>query len=87
MINKLMLSCRTATELIEKRQREEISRVERIQLSIHVALCAICRQYEKQSAWIDRIFQRKREVVSDQQINPDTLALEKKILRNLEDKE
>lgn len=86
MIRKLMLSCRAATALMEKKHREEITLVGRIQLSMHVALCAACRQYKRQSALIENLFSSKRPDPTEQEMNKASEALQEKILRQLDQK-
>lgn len=50
-----MLSCRKATELIEKRSVFELNTLEKTQLFFHLKVCEACKQYEKQSTIIDSI--------------------------------
>ena len=54
LMNKLMLSCKKATELIEKRSFVNLSFAEKVQLKMHVGVCSACRSYEKQSQVIDQ---------------------------------
>lgn len=60
-MKKWMLNCRTATELIEKRHREQLSLSERWKLFTHALMCSACRQYKKQSLWLERLFRIKQE--------------------------
>lgn len=85
-MNKLMLSCQAATALIEKRHREEISFVERMQLSMHVFLCSACKQYQRQSALIEKFFTAEPPPVIDQELEVAAAKLEEKILRQLDEK-
>jgi anti-sigma factor ChrR (cupin superfamily) len=71
---------------MEKRHREEISGFERIQLSVHTALCTACRQYERQSALIENLFSSKRPDPTEQEMNKASEALQEKILRQLDQK-
>jgi hypothetical protein len=52
-MNFLLLSCKKATFLIEKRELSSLSFIERIQLKLHTSMCEACRIYEKQSKIID----------------------------------
>ena len=49
-----MLSCKKATELIEKRLVTKLSPVEKIQLKMHTAVCSQCSTYENQSEIIEK---------------------------------
>ncbi len=57
----MLLSCRKATELIEKRQICGLSRMERWKLSVHLRLCRYCRNYEIQSEQIDAFLKKENE--------------------------
>lgn len=48
-----MLSCRKATELIEKGKVVKLSLVEKMQLRLHTSVCSGCSAYQKQSKIID----------------------------------
>ncbi|MET4082645.1 hypothetical protein ABIB40_002605 [Pedobacter sp. UYP30] len=54
-IKKIAYNCRKATFLIEKKQLEKISVREELELKIHLAGCAICVTYQKQSLAINRM--------------------------------
>lgn len=54
MMNILMLSCKKATELIEKRLVTKLSSIEKVQLKMHTAVCSQCSTYEKQSDIIEK---------------------------------
>ena len=49
-----MLSCKKATELIEKRLVTRLSSVEKIQLKMHTMMCKRCTSYEEQSDIIEK---------------------------------
>ncbi len=51
-MDKIMLSCDTATLLITKGEFTHLSCVERIQLKIHLAGCKFCRRFKEQSEFI-----------------------------------
>ena len=53
LMNKLMLSCRKASELIEKKTAFRLTRIETIQLFMHTRMCDACQLYYKQSKFID----------------------------------
>lgn len=50
----LMLSCRKATELMEKRLQFKLNTVEKAQLYLHTSMCEVCKTYQDQSADLDR---------------------------------
>ncbi len=58
LVNSIMLSCRKATELIEKEQLVGLSFGERMQLKTHKMMCDACRNYEKQSEFIESILKK-----------------------------
>lgn len=53
-----MLSCKTASLLIEKKSIVGLSFKERIQLGMHKLVCDACRAFEKQNKYIDEWFQK-----------------------------
>lgn len=55
-MNWLMLSCRKATELIEKKLLIKLSFKEKIRLEMHKSMCSACTAYEKQSKKMDELF-------------------------------
>jgi uncharacterized protein CbrC (UPF0167 family) len=55
-MNWLMLSCKKATELIEKKLLVKLSFKEKIQLEMHKSICNACTAYEKQSKKMDELF-------------------------------
>ena len=52
------LSCKKASELIDKKAVVKLSLRENMMLDIHTSICDICKQYEKQSRIIDEILNR-----------------------------
>jgi|GEM_PF-147792 len=54
-LKQIAYNCRKATFLIEKKQIDTITTREKLELKIHLAGCAVCRIYEKQSIIIDMI--------------------------------
>lgn len=53
VMNRVMLSCKSATEMIEKRNVQPLSAIEGLQLRMHLSMCKVCNAYEKQSSFID----------------------------------
>ncbi|HNU12996.1 MAG TPA: hypothetical protein PKI55_00970 [Chitinophagaceae bacterium] len=58
IMHLLLLSCKKATELIEKKSLVGLSFRERVQLNIHKSVCEACTAYEKQSIKIDELMQK-----------------------------
>jgi hypothetical protein len=56
IMNWLMLSCKKATELIEKKLLIKLSFKENVQLQLHKSMCNACTAYEKQSKKMDELF-------------------------------
>ena len=54
-LKQIAYNCRKATFLIEKKQIDRITTREKLELKTHLAGCAVCRIYEKQSIIIDMI--------------------------------
>lgn len=59
MMNTLMLSCRKATELIEKNAHFQLSPLEKAQLKLHTSMCKACHNYEKQDRQINHLLEEK----------------------------
>ena len=56
-MNWLMLSCKKATELIEKKSLVGLSWKENVRLRMHTTMCDGCTAYQKQSLLIDTLLQ------------------------------
>ena len=53
-MNILMLSCKRAAELIEKKLDKPLSTTEQMQLSMHTKMCKACGSYQSQQGVIDK---------------------------------
>ena len=84
MMKKLMLSCKTATGLMEKKHLERLSIRERIQLAFHTTLCDACRRYEQQSRLLERLFKSKAAGPVSPGLKKESAELEEKILQQLD---
>jgi hypothetical protein len=58
LMQVFMLSCRQASELVEKKLLMGLSLREKVQLKVHTSVCKICSQYEIQSTKIDNMFKK-----------------------------
>lgn len=83
-----MISCRMATAWIEKKHRTELSWRESLQLSLHLALCDACRQYQVQSSLLEKLFKIKQKDHAScvtPHFEEDAERLERQILRKLDE--
>jgi hypothetical protein len=67
VIKKIQYDCRHATFLIEKRQHTSLTIKERIQLAIHLSGCSVCRMFQRQSRWINRMLRTLFHSTQDQE--------------------
>lgn len=85
LMKLLVLSCKKATELIEKRLLIKLSFKEKVQLRLHKSMCDACTEYEKQSKKIDELL---HEHIHDHSNDKAPIlhneALKEKIIRNLD---
>ena len=84
LMNYLMLSCKKATELIEKRSLVRLSFKEKVQLRLHKSMCDACTAYEKQSRKIDELLHKHIHGVSiDNTAILTNETLKEKIINNI----
>lgn len=57
LMKMLMLSCKKASELIDKQSVVKLSWKENVQLQMHTAMCDGCKAYKKQSRLLDNLLQ------------------------------
>lgn len=55
IMNILMLSCKKAAGLIEKKLHFPLNPIEKIQLFVHTSMCDVCKKHQKQSLKLDSI--------------------------------
>ena len=55
LMNILMLSCKKASGLIEKKLHFPLSPIQKMQLFMHTSMCDTCKKYQKQSLELDSI--------------------------------
>jgi hypothetical protein len=55
ILTTLFLSCKRATELVEKKATFSLSPIEAIQLRMHLGMCDACALYQKYSQKMDKI--------------------------------
>ncbi|MBK9146602.1 MAG: hypothetical protein IPM12_02145 [Flavobacteriales bacterium] len=79
LFHSLFLSCRKATELMERATVSPLPIHSRFQLVVHKAACAACALFAKQSEAIDQLMEQRGG--SNQ--GPDTARLEDRIIEAL----
>ncbi|MDE3183177.1 MAG: hypothetical protein KGM16_07140 [Bacteroidota bacterium] len=82
----IMLSCKKATELIEKKLLTKLSFREKVQLKMHKSLCDACTAYEKQSKLMDELLSKHIHNYGDNIKNEGIVEneeLKKKILESI----
>ena len=57
----LGLSCKKATELIEKGSVFQLKRVEKVQLILHLKMCRKCKLYGESSNSLDKLIAKEFE--------------------------
>lgn len=86
LLNRLMVSCRKATELIDKDGGSGLSYWEEFQLSFHTLVCGACRAYKKQSKWIDQALKGHFRIQDSEQVSlEENPGLNEKIHKFLKD--
>lgn len=85
LMNMLMLSCRKATLLLEKKLDTGLSPVEKIQLYLHTRMCDACGQYEKQSLYMDGLLKKQSETPKSAKpaLKPLSEEVKSKIIKEL----
>lgn len=85
LMNYLMLSCKRATELIEKKSILGLSWRENVQLKVHTKMCDACSHYQKQSKEIDNLLEKHlHNDVERQAPMLENEQLKKSILHNID---
>lgn len=76
LMHYLFLSCRKATDLINKKSDSPLSCIENIQLSVHKSMCKACSNYEKQINILDQAI---HETLNKEALEVDIEALKEQI--------
>lgn len=80
LIQKMMISCKVAADLIHKKHNIGLSRREKVSLRVHNSMCSVCKTFEKQIDQIDSAIQEKIK----QTQTPDTTELKQTIKTKLD---
>jgi hypothetical protein len=84
MMNIFMLSCKRATELIDKRSVSKLSLKENVMLHLHTSMCDACTTYQKQSRIINDLLHKHIQEADDTQVPQTTNdELKKQIISKL----
>jgi len=89
LMNLLMLSCKKASELIEKKMHFPLNSIQKVQLIVHTSMCDACRSYQDQSKELDSFLENhinKTQNISDTQYDELTDDIKKRILLEIEKK-
>jgi predicted metal-binding protein len=76
MMSKLFLTCKHATELIERKQETELSFKSGLQLKFHLMMCKACKAYYAQSLLINKALKKYLKKEDGQK---DTLVRNEKL--------
>lgn len=80
MAKLFMLSCKKATELVEKKSVVGLSLTEYLKLKLHLGMCKACNAYGKQSILMDKFIWKHHEQNKDEVENPE---LKRRIIEKL----
>lgn len=62
IMNKMMISCDKATQLMERRTDSGLSFTERLKLKFHTSMCDGCTNYQKQTKLINDILRKHLDI-------------------------
>jgi len=84
LMNLLMLSCKKASELIDKQSLIKLSLKEILMLRMHTGMCDACASYQKQSKLLDELLSNQISSITETQIPALTNnQLKQQIIQNL----
>ncbi|KXX72205.1 hypothetical protein [Flammeovirga sp. SJP92] len=64
----MLISCKKATELIEKKDIFGLTKKEKFSLDVHVFLCAKCKKYQRLSEELDHTLRHFFEAKTDEEL-------------------
>lgn len=81
-MDKLFLTCKKATELIERKHLDKISCKNGLKLNFHLIICKACSNYSKHSLLIHKALERrfKKDI---KQVDKPNDKLKEKIISKL----
>ena len=85
-MNYMFLSCRKATELIEKKLLMGLSFKEKTQLVIHTGMCKACKRYAGQSQELDNLIKNHIDhFIPDPTNQQDNSKYKEQLINTLEE--
>jgi len=84
LLGKMMISCKKATALIEKKQTVGISIIEKLQLGSHALICKGCQHYERQSLIINDLLNNYMKGQASHYSQGDLDKLKNQIIKKIE---
>lgn len=70
IMNTLMLSCKKASGLIEKKLHFPLNPIEKVQLLVHTSMCDACKKHQQQSEHLDVLL--NKHITSDSKLEDTT---------------
>lgn len=85
LMKKLMLSCKKATELIEKKLSNHLNPLESVQLffHLHLLVCTACRRYEEQSRLIESLLAKRHDILPSLPIIPVSEEFKERVRKSI----
>ncbi len=78
-----MLTCREAAVLVSANQDRELRWPERLQLRLHLVICAMCRRYAREIDFLSRVIRRDGKWISGAGLARLDAAARERIRRRL----
>lgn len=76
-----MITCKKATEMIERNNSNDLSMGELMKLKLHLFLCKACKIYENQSKQIDTFL---KKYLTDSKASIDSKQIKETIITKIE---
>lgn len=67
-----MISCKKASELLDKKSVLKLSVREKIALKLHLIICEACKRYKKQTRFLDKMLQSHSQIADPDQVPQHT---------------
>ena len=65
----LLISCKKATELIDKASFVDLTKSEKVKLIIHLSLCSTCKNYKDESGKLDHLLKHVHQ--EEKKLSPE----------------
>lgn len=86
LMQKLFLSCKKYTELVERAREEEMSSIDKMRMFMHRKMCQICDYYKRQSESIEKILEKEyadiEKISSEGDSTPKGIDAQEELPRN-----